>query len=194
MNRTSRENDGALGRRVVRVFVPRKFHATAVARIGGDLWGYLCGGREQADYYLGADGTPTAAAAELHGQLWARLGLEGLDRIAFERLAAGVHPVTGERLVKTSHVTRVDPATGGTVAHGGMHVPGIDCNLSPPKSVSALLVDAHVIRLWLTSRDGNDPERGGRSSICSASRSCWQHREPAAAPSPSRSRDVHQSP
>jgi hypothetical protein len=55
-------------------------------------------------------------------------------------------------------------------------------------------VGDHGIRLWRTSRDGNDPERGGRSSICSASRSCWQHREPAAAPSPSRSRDVHQSP
>jgi conjugative relaxase-like TrwC/TraI family protein len=127
------------GRWVVRVFVPRKFHATAVARIGGDLWGYLRGGREQADYYLGADGTPSAADAELHGRLWARLGLQRLDREAFERLAAGLHPVTGQRLVKTSHVTRLDPATGTTVAEGGMHVPGIDCNLSPPKSVSALL-------------------------------------------------------
>ncbi len=127
------------GRRVMRVFVPRKFQATAVARIGGDLWGYLEGGREQADYYLGADGTPAAADAELHGQLWARLGVHGLDRVAFERLAAGLHPLTGARLVKTSHVTRGDPATGATVAEGGFHVPGIDCNLSPPKSVSALL-------------------------------------------------------
>jgi conjugative relaxase-like TrwC/TraI family protein len=127
------------GRRVVRVFVPRKFQATAVARIGRDLWGYLRGGREQADYYLGTDGTPSAADAELHGQLWARLGVHGLDRVAFERLAAGLHPVTGTRLVKTSHVTRLDPASGATVAGGGFHVPGIDCNLSPPKSVSALL-------------------------------------------------------
>jgi conjugative relaxase-like TrwC/TraI family protein len=123
----------------MRVFVPRKFQATAVARIGGDLWGYLQGGREQADYYLGTDGMPSAADAALHGQLWARLGLEGLDRVAFERLVAGVHPVTGERLVKTSHLRGLDPTTGGTVAHGGMHVPGIDCNLSPPKTVSALL-------------------------------------------------------
>jgi len=77
------------------MFVPRKFQATAVARIGGDLSRYLQGGREQADYYLGADGTPSAVAAELHGQLWARLGLEGLDRVAFERLTAGLHPGTG---------------------------------------------------------------------------------------------------
>jgi hypothetical protein len=124
---------------VVGVFVPRKFQATAVARIGGDLWGYLRGGREQADYYLGADGTPSAAAVELHGQLWARLGLEGLDRVAFERLAAGLHPVTGQRLIKTSHVARLDSATGARIAEGGFHVPGVDCNLSPPKSVSALL-------------------------------------------------------
>ncbi len=127
------------GRRVVRVFVPRKFQATAVARIGGDLWGYLRGGREQADYYLAAAGTPAAADAELHGQLWARLGVERLDRVAFERLAAGLHPLTGQRLVKTSHVTSRDPVTGVPVAEGGFHVPGIDCNLSPPKSVSALL-------------------------------------------------------
>ena len=132
------------GRRVMRVFVPRKFQATAVARIGGDLWGYLEGGREQADYYIGADGTPAAADAELHGQLWARLGVERLDRVAFERLAAGLHPVTGQRLVKTSHVTGLDPATGATVAEGGFHVPGIDCNLSPPKSVSALLPFLHA--------------------------------------------------
>jgi len=100
---------------VVRVFVPRKFQATAVARIGGDLWGYLQGGREQADYYLAAAGTPAAADAELHGQLWARLGVERLDRVAFERLAAGLHPLTGQRLVKTSHVTSRDPVTGSTL-------------------------------------------------------------------------------
>jgi hypothetical protein len=40
------------------VFVPRKFQAKMVAKVGGDLWGYLTGGREQADYYLGVDGTP----------------------------------------------------------------------------------------------------------------------------------------
>jgi conjugative relaxase-like TrwC/TraI family protein len=146
---------------VVRVFVPRKFQATAVARIGGDLWGYLRGGREQADYYLGADGTPSAADAELHGQLGARLGLQRLDREAFERLAAGLHPGTGKRLVKTSHVARPDLATGATVAEGGMHVPGIECNLSPPKSVSALLpflpaeqraalLDAHLAAVRVT--------------------------------------------
>jgi conjugative relaxase-like TrwC/TraI family protein len=121
------------------VFTPRKFHAKQLARIGGDLWGYLVGGQEQADYYLGPDGTPTEAAAELHGQLWTRLGLRRLDRATFQRLAAGRHPLTGQRLIKTSHVTRLDPATGQRIAAGGFHVPGIDCNLSPPKSVSALL-------------------------------------------------------
>jgi len=121
------------------VFTPRKFQAKTVARIGGDLWGYLVGGREQADYYLGADGTPTEATAALHGRLWARLGLARLDRAAFQRLAAGCHPVTGQRLVKTSHITRLDPVTGTAVSAGGFHVPGVDCNLSPPKSVSALL-------------------------------------------------------
>jgi conjugative relaxase-like TrwC/TraI family protein len=65
--------------------------------------------------------------------------LARLDRATFGRLAAGRHPVTGERLVKTSHVTRLDSVTGERVAAGGFHVPGIDCNLSPPKSVSALL-------------------------------------------------------
>jgi conjugative relaxase-like TrwC/TraI family protein len=121
------------------VFVPRKFQARAVAKIGGDLWGYLAGGREQTDYYLGADGTPCEAVAELHGRLWARLGLARLDRVAFGRLTAGCHPLTGQRLVKTSHITNLDPVTGVAVPRGGMHVPGIDCNLSPPKSVSALL-------------------------------------------------------
>jgi hypothetical protein len=122
------------------VFVPRKFQARAVAKVGGDLWGYLAGGREQADYYLGADGTPCEAVAELHGRLWVRLGLARLDRVAFGRLAAGCHPLTGERLIKTSHITNLDPVTGVAVPRGGMHVPGIDCNLSPPKSVSALLL------------------------------------------------------
>jgi conjugative relaxase-like TrwC/TraI family protein len=121
------------------MFVPRKFHAKQVAMLGGDLWGYLEGGREQADYYLGADGTPAQAVAELHGRLWARLGLERLDRAGFERLATGLHPLTGQRLIKTSHVTSIDQTTGAAVAKGGFHVPGIDCNLSPPKSVSALL-------------------------------------------------------
>ena len=59
--------------------------------------------------------------------------------MAFGRLAAGCHPLTGGRLVKTSHVSGFDPVTGTAVPQGGMHVPGIDCNLSPPKSVSALL-------------------------------------------------------
>jgi conjugative relaxase-like TrwC/TraI family protein len=121
------------------VFVPRKFQAKQIARVGGDLWGYLQGGREQADYYLAADGTPSEATAELHGRLWARLGLAKLDRVAFERLVAGCHPVTGQRLIKTSYVSRLDPVTGERVVAGGFHVPGIDCNLSPPKSVSALL-------------------------------------------------------
>jgi conjugative relaxase-like TrwC/TraI family protein len=100
---------------------------------------YLAGGREHADYYLKPDGTPCQAAAELRGRLWARLGLDRLDRAAFQRLAAGLHPLTGERLVKASHATRIDLATGAPIARGGMRVPGIDCNLSPPKSVSALL-------------------------------------------------------
>ena len=45
------------------VFVPRKFQAKMVAKVGGDLWGYLAGGREHADYYLGVDGTPCQAVA-----------------------------------------------------------------------------------------------------------------------------------
>ncbi|HEV8650214.1 MAG TPA: relaxase domain-containing protein [Actinomycetes bacterium] len=121
------------------MFVPRKFQATMIARVGGDLWRYLAGGHGQADYYLRPDGTPCEAAAELHGRLWQRLGLDRLDRAAFQRLAAGRHPLTGARLVKTSHVTKPDPITGAPLPHGGMRVPGIDCNLSPPKSVSALL-------------------------------------------------------
>jgi conjugative relaxase-like TrwC/TraI family protein len=115
--------------------------AKAIARVGGiaALWGYLEGGREQVDYYLGADGTPTEALVELHGRLVGRLGLTGLDRLGFERLAAGCHPLTGVRLVKPSHAVELDRATGERRAVGGQHVPGIDCNLSPPKSVSALL-------------------------------------------------------
>ncbi len=140
------------------VFTPRKFHAKQIARIGGDLWGYLQGGREQADYYLDPDGTPTEATAELHGRLWARLGRERLSRERFQRLAAGCHPVTGQRLVKTSHVTKVDPVTGQRVAAGGFHVPGIDCNLSPPKSVSALLP-------FLSSRDRADLERAHLAAV-----------------------------
>jgi conjugative relaxase-like TrwC/TraI family protein len=76
---------------------------------------------------------------ELHGRLFARLRLERLDRRAFDRLAAGCHPLTGERLIKTSHAPRRDRATGELVMRSGAHVPGIDCNLSPPKSVSAVL-------------------------------------------------------
>jgi conjugative relaxase-like TrwC/TraI family protein len=76
---------------------------------------------------------------EVHGRLVERLGLTRLDRQGFERLAAGHHPVTGARLVKPSHTVKLDPATGERRAVGGQHVPGIDCNLSPPKSVSALL-------------------------------------------------------
>ena len=49
---------------------------TLVAKVGGDLWGYLARGRQEAAYYLGSAGTPTDAAPELHGQLWARLGLD----------------------------------------------------------------------------------------------------------------------
>ena len=121
------------------MFTPRKFQAKLVATIGGDLWHYLAGGREHADYYLRPDGTPCEAVAELHGRLWQRLGVDRLDRVAFQRLAAGLHPLTGERLVKASYATRLDPATGTAIARGGMRVAGIDCNLSPPKSVSALL-------------------------------------------------------
>jgi conjugative relaxase-like TrwC/TraI family protein len=121
------------------VFSPRKFQAKLVTGVGGDPWGYLAGGHEQADYYLAADGTPSQATPELHGRLWARLGLKRLDRVAFGRLAAGSHPVTGQRLIKPSHLSRIDSVTGERVTGGGFHVPGIDCNLSPPKSVSALL-------------------------------------------------------
>src|SRR6266540_554010 len=120
------------------MFTPRNFDPVALGG-PGRLWGYLQGGRESADYYLGRDGTPTHAAVELHGRLFARLGLERLDRRAFERLTAGCHPLTGERLIKTSHAPRRDRTTGQLVTCGGAHVPGIDCNLSPPKSVSAVL-------------------------------------------------------
>src|SRR6266545_7922155 len=123
------------------VFSPRKFGAAAIATIGGDLFSYLDGGREQGDYYLGADGTPTHSHLELHGRLFQRLGITALDRAGFERLAAGHHPVTGGRLVQTSHIptASLDPQTDKPLVRGGFHVPGIDCNLSPPKSVSALL-------------------------------------------------------
>ncbi len=123
------------------MFSPRKLGAAAITIIGGDLWGYLDGGQQRADYYLGKDGTPTHSRLELHGRLFERLSVTELDRVGFERLAAGCHPVTGARLVQTSHVptTVLDPATGRPMVRGGFHVPGIDCNLSPPKSVSALL-------------------------------------------------------
>jgi conjugative relaxase-like TrwC/TraI family protein len=120
------------------MFTPRKLDPVALGG-PGQLWGYLRGGQEYADYYLARDGTPTEAAVELHGKLFARLGVEQLDRRAFERLAAGCHPLTGERLIKTSHALRRDHSTGELVTRGGAHVPGIDCNLSPPKSVSAML-------------------------------------------------------
>jgi conjugative relaxase-like TrwC/TraI family protein len=120
------------------VFTPRKLDPVALGG-PGRLWGYLQGGHQYADYYLARDGTPTEAAMELHGKLFARLGLDQLDCEAFERLAAGCHPLTGERLVKTSHVLRRARVTGELVSRGGAHVPGIDCNLSPPKSVSAVL-------------------------------------------------------
>jgi hypothetical protein len=123
------------------VFSPRKFGAAAIATIGGDLFNYLDGSKDQADYYLGTDGTPTHSRVELHGRLFQRLGITTLDRTSFERLAAGHHPTTGVRLVQTSHIptTGLNPATGKPLVRGGSHVPGIDCNLSPPKSVSALL-------------------------------------------------------
>src|SRR6266540_4068792 len=124
--------------REIEVFTPRKLDPVALGG-SGRLWGYLQGGHETADYYLGRDGTPTHAAVELHGRLFARLGLDQLDRQAFERLAAGCHPLTGQRLIKTSHTLHRDRATGELVTRGGAHVPGIDCNLSPPKSVSAVL-------------------------------------------------------
>src|SRR6266542_4923255 len=121
------------------MFTPRKLDPVALGG-PGRLWGYLQGGRQHADYYyLARDGTPSHAPVELHGKLYARLGLDRLDRRAFERLAAGCHPLTGERLVKTSHALRRDRATGELVTRGGAHVPGIDCDLSPPKSVSAVL-------------------------------------------------------
>jgi conjugative relaxase-like TrwC/TraI family protein len=137
---------------------PEEVPAKQIARVGGDLWGYLAGGREQADYYLGTDGIPSEATAELHGRLWARLGLERLNRVGFERLAAGCHPLTSERLVKVSHITRTDPITGERVSAGGFHVPGIDCNLSPPKSVSALLPFA-------SPQDRADLERAHQAAV-----------------------------
>ncbi len=82
--------------REIEVFTPRKLDPVALGG-SGRLWGYLQGGHETADYYLGRDGTPTHAAVELHGRLFARLGLDQLDRQAFERLAAGCHPLTGQR-------------------------------------------------------------------------------------------------
>jgi conjugative relaxase-like TrwC/TraI family protein len=123
------------------VFSPKKFSAAAIASIGGDLWGYLEGGQHHADYYLDPNSTPTSGRVELHGGLFERLGVTNLDREVFERLAAGCHPISGERLVQTSHVPTapIDPCSGRAIVKGGFHVPGIDCNLSPPKSVSMLL-------------------------------------------------------
>ena len=120
------------------MFTPRKLDPVALGG-PGRLWGYLQGGHQYADYYLARDGTPCEAQVELHGKLFARLGLDQLDRGAFERLAAGCHPLTGARLIKPSHALCRDRATGELVTRGGAHVPGIDCNLSPPKSVSAVL-------------------------------------------------------
>ncbi len=78
---------------VVEVFTPRKLDPVALGG-PGRLWGYLQGGHQYADYYLGRDGTPTHAAVELHGKLFARLDLDQLDRQAFDRLAAGCHPLS----------------------------------------------------------------------------------------------------
>ena len=64
--------------------------------------------------------SPIEAIAELHRRLWARLGLERLDRVGFERLAAGCHPLTSARLVKASHTTRTDPITGERVSAGAL--------------------------------------------------------------------------
>ena len=41
--------EGAVESAGSNVFTPRKFQAKQLASIGGDLWGYLVGGREQAD-------------------------------------------------------------------------------------------------------------------------------------------------
>src|SRR6266568_9262334 len=96
------------------MFTPRKLDPVALGG-PGQLWGSLQGGHQYADYYLARDGTPTQAAVELHGKLFARLGLDQLDRQAFDRLAAGCHPLTGERLIKTSHALRPAPGTGQLV-------------------------------------------------------------------------------
>src|SRR6266545_2233315 len=150
------------------MFTPRKFDPVAVGGLGR-LWGYLQGGHEHADYYLARDGTPTQARVELHGRLFARLGLERLDRRAFERLAAGCQPLTGERLIKTSHALRRDRATGELVMRGGAHVPGIDCNLSPPKSVSAAdraaLETAHLAAVRVTVREVEERVAACRPTI-----------------------------
>jgi conjugative relaxase-like TrwC/TraI family protein len=100
--------------------------AKKLTRLGG-LWGYLKhggGDREHGpgEYYLG-QGRPH----ETWGQGAGRLGLERLDAEAFDRLARGLHPATGERLIQTQ---------------GGGHVPGVDMVFSPPKSVSEALIDA----------------------------------------------------
>ena len=104
------------------VFVPRKFQAKKVAWIGGNLWGLPSkGGLEQADYNFGcrrhphpAGGTPRAAVD------LTRPGSPGPE--AFERVAAGCHPVTGQRLIRTSQVIGADAVTGERVAAGGFHV------------------------------------------------------------------------
>src|SRR6266536_1479404 len=103
------------------MFTPRKLDPVALGG-PGRLWGYLQGGHQYADYYLARDGTPTKAQVELHGKLFARLGLDQLDRRAFERLAAGCHPLTGQRLVKPSHARCRDRATGELVTRGGAQV------------------------------------------------------------------------
>ncbi|HYT25336.1 MAG TPA: MobF family relaxase, partial [Actinomycetota bacterium] len=93
----------------------------------GGLWAYLDhGGGEhddrRAEYYLGG-----ATPHQVWGAGAERLGLDVLDRERFDRLAAGCHPETDERLVQTQQ---------------GTHIPGVDLVFSPPKSVSVALVDA----------------------------------------------------
>jgi conjugative relaxase-like TrwC/TraI family protein len=100
--------------------------AKKLTRTGG-LWGYLehgGGDREHGpgEYYLG-QGRPH----ETWGQGAGRLDLERLDAESFDRLAQGLHPATGERLIQTQ---------------AGGHVPGVDMVFSPPKSISEALIDA----------------------------------------------------
>lgn len=100
---------------------------TRKAATGFGLWGYLSGGEEVrrgaepaglSDYYV-----------RVHGEAWGRgaqrLGLTSMTAHQFNSLAAGLALDRRSRLVQTQN---------------GKHCPGVDVQMSPPKSVSVELL------------------------------------------------------